>query len=172
MNFPGKYRKMNSGKYLYKTSKKPLPAKDKTLMYFDDNIIKYISKFLDRLSELECKFALKIDEKISKKKRNIENVSLKLFSDDTLNPKIPCNYHLILGKPIKESGPHQGPIIDSKHIMDKSDYSIMVNNSNIYYNFGLNIFPNSSLFNEVNKQNYNQINPMFLKGYDPSKNDV
>jgi hypothetical protein len=58
--------------------------------------------------------------------------------------------------------------VDSKLQADKNDYPIMVNNSNIYYNFGLNIFPNSSIFNDLSKHNYNQINPIFFKNYDSS----
>lgn len=91
MNFPGKYRKMNSGKYLYKTSKKITVPKEKTFAYFDENIVKYISKFLDKLGDIESTSQSKIDEKTSqlKKKKNsvIDNASLKLFSDDTLGSK-------------------------------------------------------------------------------------
>src|SRR4051812_17675468 len=88
MNFPGKYRKMNSGKYLYKTAKKPNVTKEKTLMYFDESIVKIIAKFFDKLGDLESKSSLDLVEKLSKKKRSNDNVALKLFSDDTLNTKL------------------------------------------------------------------------------------
>ena len=46
----------------------------------------------------------------------------------------------------------------------------MVNNSNIFYNFGLNIFPNNTLFNEGTKNvNKNNLNPMYLNSFDTSK---
>lgn len=49
---------MNSGKYLYKTSKKSPISKEKTLSHFDVNIVKSMAIFFDKLSELECKSLL------------------------------------------------------------------------------------------------------------------
>lgn len=97
---------MNSGKYLYKTSKKITVPKEKTFIYFDENIVKYISKFLDKLADLECIYLIKLVEKTSqlrKKKNNIiDNVSLKLFSDDTLGSKLPSSILFIKSKNVKK----------------------------------------------------------------------
>ena len=54
MNYPGKYKKMNSGKYLYKAEKKSLIIKKKTFKYFDDNLVRYIENFINKLSDIEC----------------------------------------------------------------------------------------------------------------------
>lgn len=49
---------MNSGKYLYKTSKKSPVPREKTLSYFDGNIVKSMSIFFEKLGELECIFLI------------------------------------------------------------------------------------------------------------------
>ncbi len=49
---------MNSGKYLYKTSKKSPVSKEKTITHFDVNIVKSMTIFFDKLSELECKLLI------------------------------------------------------------------------------------------------------------------
>ena len=67
MNYPGKYKKMNSGKYLYKTKKpekrSPISKKvdshyllyQKTFRYFEQNTVKIMTNFFNKLCDIECK---------------------------------------------------------------------------------------------------------------------
>ena len=86
-----------------------------------------------------------------------------------LNLKVLIKF-LILDNECKETNFAKKTNYSQKQSIDKSDYPILVNNSNIFYNFGLNIFPNNQLFNESTKNNnFNQMNPMFLNRFDNSK---
>lgn len=70
MNYPGKYKKMNSGKYLYKMKKpekraivpkkvKKLLNHEKTFKNFDFTTVKVMTNFFNKLCDLECNFMLK-----------------------------------------------------------------------------------------------------------------
>ena len=97
---------------------------------------------------------------------------MKLFSDDTLNTNTTVsNNILILDKNIKETYKQQkvnfSTINNEKKLPDSNaEFPILGNNSNIFYNFGLNFYQKNAMHND--NTNIKNINPMMLNRIDSS----